>query len=124
MGEATSARAATESAPKVTSEMIYDRLKTVMDPELNIDLVSLGLIYDVSVSSVQSPDGVKQAAHILMTLTTPGCPLAGVFDKLVKDSLFGIEGLDPEEDVTLELTFDPPWVQDMMSEEAMAELGF
>lgn len=105
-------------------QLIYDRLKTVMDPELNIDLVSLGLIYDVSVSTRQTPEGERQQVHIVMTLTTPGCPLAGVFDKLVKDALFGLPDLDPEQDVTVELTFDPPWVQDMMSEEAKAELGF
>lgn len=109
---------------KLNKAIIYDRLGTVMDPELGIDLVSLGLIYDVSISAIQFESGERQQVHILMTLTTPGCPLAGVFDKLVKDSLFGIDGLDPEEDVTLELTFDPPWVQDMMSEEALSELGF
>ena len=103
---------------------LYDRLKTVMRPELNIDLVGLGLIYDVSISTRQTPEGERQQVHVLMTLTTPGCPLAGMFDKLVKDAFVGIEDLDPEEDVTIELTFDPPWVQDMMSEEARAELGF
>lgn len=109
---------------KITKETIYDRLRTVLDPELGIDLVSLGLIYDVSVSTRQTEGGQRQQVHILMTLTTPGCPLAGVFDKLVKDSLFGLEDLDPDEDVIVELTFDPPWVQDMMSEEALSELGF
>lgn len=109
---------------EITREVIYDRLKTVLDPELGIDLVSLGLIYDVSVSTRQTDDGPRPQVHILMTLTTPGCPLAGVFDKLVKDSLFGLENLDPDDDVMVELTFDPPWVQDMMSEEAMSELGF
>lgn len=109
---------------KITKEIVYERLHTVLDPELGIDLVSLGLIYDVSVSVLQTQDGPRQQVHVLMTLTTPGCPLAGVFDKLVKDSLFGLAGLDPEEDVTVELTFDPPWVQDMMSEEALSELGF
>jgi metal-sulfur cluster biosynthetic enzyme len=108
----------------VSETAVYDRLKTVLDPELSIDLVSLGLIYNVSVSTLQTEFGERQHIHILMTLTTPGCPLAGVFDKLVKDSLFGLEGIEPDEDVTVELTFDPPWVQDMMSEEARAELGF
>ncbi len=106
----------------ITSDIIYDRLSTVMDPELGIDLVSLGLIYDVSVSKKQTEVGTRQRVHILMTLTTPGCPLAGVFDKLVKDSLFGLEEIDPDEDVTIELTFDPPWIPDMMTEEARAEL--
>lgn len=109
---------------KITKETVYDRLRTVLDPELGIDLVSLGLIYDVSVSTRQTEGGQRQQVHILMTLTTPGCPLAGVFDKLVKDSLFGLENIDPDEDVIVELTFDPPWVQGMMSEEALSELGF
>lgn len=107
----------------ITPKTIYERLSTVMDPELGIDIVSLGLIYDVSISKVQVKGNRQQLrVHILMTLTTPGCPLAGVFDKLLKDSLFGLEGIDPDEDVTIELTFDPPWVPDMMTEEAKAEL--
>lgn len=125
--------------PIITVEQAYERLKTVKDPELGIDLVSLGLIYDVTVVEVQEKSPAKSPAetpvksqqnstrtkvHILMTLTTPGCPLAGVFDTLVKDAFFGLEGLDPNQDITVELTFDPPWFQDMMSEEAKAELGF
>lgn len=121
--------------PIITVEQAYERLKTVKDPELGIDLVSLGLIYDVTVVEVQekSPaktpvkpqqNSTRTKVHILMTLTTPGCPLAGVFDTLVKDAFFGLEGLDPNQDITVELTFDPPWFQDMMSEEAKAELGF
>jgi metal-sulfur cluster biosynthetic enzyme len=114
----------------LTEKYIYDRLKTVMDPELNIDLVSLGLIYEVKVverSGVAPETADKAAAKyqvlIIMTLTTPGCPLAGVFDGLVKSSLRDIPDLDADRDVELELTFDPPWVADMMSEEAKAELG-
>lgn len=106
----------------ITQKDIYDRLSTVMDPELGIDIVSLGLIYDVSISQKQTQEGTQVKIHILMTLTTPGCPLAGVFDKLLKDSLFGLNGVDPDEDVTIELTFDPPWIPDMMTEEAKAEL--
>jgi len=109
--------------PIITVDQAYERLKTVKDPELGIDLVSLGLIYDVTVAEVQQ-NSARTKIHILMTLTTPGCPLAGVFDTLVKDAFFGIEGLDPNQDITVELTFDPPWFQDMMSEEAKAELGF
>lgn len=107
----------------ISEEQVYDRLKQVIDPELHIDIVSLGLIYDVSVTSVEGKAGPRPAIHILMTLTTPGCPLAGVFDQMVKQSLVGIEGLDLNRDVMVELTFDPPWIPDMMSEEARAELG-
>jgi metal-sulfur cluster biosynthetic enzyme len=98
-----------------TEKLIWEKLKTVMDPELNIDIVSLGLIYEVKVT---------KTIQIVMTLTTPGCPLAGVFDTIVKDSLRDIDGLDVEKDVSVELTFDPPWTTDMMSEESRAELGF
>lgn len=101
----------------ITSELIEEKLKNVIDPELNIDIVSLGLIYEVTVS----PAGT---VHILMTLTSPGCPLAGVFGTMVKDALRGIEDLEVDKNVSVELTFDPPWTQEMMSEEARAELGF
>ena len=101
----------------ITSALITEKLKNVIDPELHIDIVSLGLIYEVTVSPAKS-------VHILMTLTSPGCPLAGVFGSMVKDALRDIEGLDVDKSVSVELTFDPPWTSDSMSEEAKAELGF
>ena len=101
----------------ITSKLVEEKLKNVIDPELNIDIVSLGLIYEVNVSSAGT-------VHILMTLTSPGCPLAGVFGTMVKDVLRDIEGLEVDKNVSVELTFDPPWTQEMMSEEAKAELGF
>ena len=107
----------------ITSDLIYSRLKTVIDPELNIDIVSLGLIYDVTVREVQTAEGPRPNIHILMTLTTPGCPLAGIFDTMVKDSLFGLPDVDVDQQVVVELTFDPPWIAEMMTEEARAELG-
>lgn len=108
----------------VTEDQVWQALKTVIDPELHIDIVSLGLVYKVSISSKQTPDGERPMVHILMTLTTPGCPLAGMFDTMVKDALRSLEGIDVDEDVYIELTFDPPWIVDMMSSEARAELGF
>jgi metal-sulfur cluster biosynthetic enzyme len=59
-----------------------------------------------------------------MTLTTPGCPLAHVFDSMVRDALYGTPGLDVDQEVAIELTFDPPWIPDMMDAETKAELGF
>lgn len=109
---------------KITEEAAYDALKKVLDPELMIDIVSLGLIYDVTVREISAETGNRTRIHVLLTLTTPGCPLAGVFDTLVKDAFIDFAGIDPAKDVTVELTFDPPWHQDMMSEEAKAELGF
>ncbi len=110
--------------PTPLETQVWTALGTVMDPELNVDIVSLGLIYSVQSSTVQSPSGSVNKIHIIMTLTTPGCPLASVFDGLLRSALFGIPNLDSEQDVTIELTFDPPWVPDMMSAEARAELGF
>lgn len=108
---------------KLTKDNIYKCLSTVIDPELHLDIVSMGLIYDVSLGKIQLKSGERNKVHVLMTLTTPGCPLAGVFDKMVKDSLEGIEGIDINKDVEVELTFDPPWIADMMTEEARAEIG-
>lgn len=112
------------NAPTVTKEEVMQRLRTVLDPELHVDIVSMGLIYEVSPSVVQTPDGERTKIHVLMTLTTPGCPLAGVFDRMVKDALYGLPGINPEQDVRVELTFDPPWVMDMMDPETRARLGF
>jgi len=107
---------------QVSKEDIYQALKKVMDPELRIDIVSLGLIYDVTVGQIQTPKGEKQKIHILMTLTTPGCPLIGVLDQMIREEVGDLEGVKPDE-IDLELTFDPPWVTEMMSPEARAELG-
>lgn len=108
----------------ITEAQVLKRLETVIDPELHIDIVSMGLVYGVDVKDIQTKEGTHPWVHVLLTLTTPGCPLAGMFDTMVKDSLVGLPGLDVRKNVTVELTFDPPWVPDMMTEEARAELGF
>ncbi len=95
-----------------TEEEIRGQLKEVIDPELNINIVDLGLIYEIEV------DGSR--VDILMTLTTPGCPLHGVFDELVRKE---VEKLDDVEEIDVELTFEPRWSPDEMSEEARDELG-
>lgn len=97
----------------VKKAQVLSRLKEVIDPELGVNIVDLGLVYDVSVK--------KGKVAVLMTLTSPGCPLAGVFDKLVRDAILRIEGVS---DVSVSLTFDPPWTVEMMSKEARAVLGF
>ncbi|KKT31048.1 MAG: GTPase ObgE [Microgenomates group bacterium GW2011_GWF2_45_18] len=101
-----------------TIEKIWKGLREVIDPELHIDIVSLGLIYDVRF------DNSTQHYHIEMTLTTPGCPLAGVFDGMIRDAV--AIHVEPSVMTTLqiELTFDPPWVSDMMSDDAKHVLGF
>jgi metal-sulfur cluster biosynthetic enzyme len=107
----------------LSKEQVYDCLKTVMDPELNVDIVSLGLIYDVSVSPVQTEQGERTKIHVLMTLTTPGCPLAGSFQFMIKDALKTLPNIDIDRDLDVELTFDPPWSVDMMDEETKMNLG-
>lgn len=116
-----------QETPQLTTDAVYQRLDTVIDPELGISIVKLGLIYDVKVDlapPARSDGSAGYKVRITMTLTTPGCPLAGVFDGMVKDSLYGLPDLNPDRDVWVELTFDPPWAVDMMDGEARAELGF
>lgn len=104
----------------------------MIDPELNMNVVDLGLVYDIKIDTpkptnrnVASPSTRRQApVTIVMTLTTPGCPLAAVFGPMVRQALSGIPGLDPYKDVEIDLTFDPPWHAGMMSEKAKAEIGF
>lgn len=193
----------------INKDTIYQHLKKVTDPELGIDIVSIGLIYDVKVkrlthqstaskhhsthshhqstdmnqqshrrstelnqrlthqsndsnqqltnqpiklnqqpmnSNLNSPQSSQPArssttskssglshspapaqhyqVYVLMTLTSPGCPLLDVIESSIKSELDQIEGLDGYKDVEIELTFDPPWTIDMMDEAAKAELGF
>ena len=112
----------TQRTSRLAPEIIKKQLNTILDPELHVGLVDLGLIYDVSVSPVQTSAGERLHIHILMTLTSVGCPLAGTFDAMVKQGLTELPGIEPN-DITVELTFDPPWIMDMMNPEMRAELG-
>jgi metal-sulfur cluster biosynthetic enzyme len=104
----------------LTKKLVRDQLQEkVIDPELGINIVDLGLVYEIQVSNRGEPK-----VRVEMTLTTPGCPLAAVFAPMVRQALEDIPGLDPYQDVEVELTFDPPWHQGMLSERAKAELGF
>lgn len=94
-------------------EKIVRVLKTVYDPEIPVDIYELGLIYDVFVNEA---DEVK----VLMTLTTPNCPVAETLPQEVREK---VKSLDEVKDAEVEITFDPPWTQDLMSEEAKLELG-
>ena len=106
----------------------------MIDPELGINIVDLGLVYEIKLTKNKKqktkndhhPSSIihQQLVNILMTLTSPGCPLAAVFQPMVRQALADIPKFDPYKDLTLELTFDPPWHQDMMSERARAEMGF
>lgn len=107
---------------KISEEAVIEQLRTVIDPELGVDIVSLGLIYEVVVRQVQVAEGKIPHIHILMTLTTPGCPLIGVIDRMIRDAVLAIPGTSGDQ-LTVELTFDPPWIADMMDDAARAELG-
>lgn len=137
----------------ITKDAIYQRLDTVIDPETNLSVVAMGLIYDVRVIPASSTANGHTLITIRYTLTTPGCPLAGTLQQMIREALRDLavgatstdlaagldEGVatknprdpnepeapfDPDHDLVLELTFDPPWHLDLMSEEARAELGF
>lgn len=95
-------------------EHIIGVIKTVYDPEIPIDVYELGLIYDVLVN--EETYDVK----IIMTLTTPNCPVAESLPAEVKEK---VRSVDEVNDVELELTFDPPWSQELISEEGRLELG-
>lgn len=94
-------------------EKIVAVIKTIYDPEIPVDIYELGLIYDVFVNE-------DYDVKILMTLTTPNCPVAETLPKEVEDK---VKSLKDVNDAEVEITFDPPWTQELMSEEAKLELG-
>ncbi len=94
-------------------EKIVKVLKTIYDPEIPVDIYELGLIYDVLVNE-------DNEVKILMTLTSPNCPVAETLPVEVEEK---VKSLNAIKDAEVEITFDPPWTQDLMSEEAKLELG-
>ena len=94
-------------------DKIVGVLKTIFDPEIPVDIYELGLIYDVFVNE-------DADVKILMTLTTPNCPVAETLPREVEEK---VKSLDEVKDAEVEITFDPPWSQELMSEEAKLELG-
>jgi len=104
----------TEAEVQVLGEKIVEVLRSIYDPEIPVDIYELGLIYDVQAST-------EGDVKILMTLTSPNCPVAESLPQEVKEK---VRSIDEVAEVDVELTFDPPWDKDMMSEEAKLELGF
>ena len=94
-------------------DQIEEVLKTVYDPEIPVNIFELGLIYEIKI-------GDNNRVGIIMTLTAPGCPVAGDIVREVDEKVRAIEGVS---DVDVTLTFEPQWTKDMMSEEAKFELG-
>ena len=105
--------AETNVKKNILSDAIIETIKTIFDPEIPINIYELGLIYEIKVDEDFN-------AHILMTLTSPNCPVAESLPQEVKEKTQNIQGIN---DVEVELTFEPPWTQDSLSEEAMLELG-
>lgn len=94
-------------------EKIVEVLKSIYDPEIPVDIYELGLIYDVLVNT-------EYEVKILMTLTTPNCPVAESLPQEVEEK---VKSMDIVKDCEVEITFDPPWTHELMSEEAKLELG-
>tara|TARA_B100000767_G_C19262248_1_gene327739 strand:- start:158 stop:457 length:300 start_codon:yes stop_codon:yes gene_type:complete len=92
---------------------IIEEIRKIYDPEIPVNIYELGLIYDVKIEN-------NNTAKIIMTLTSPNCPVAETLPKEVKDSAMNVDGI---EKVDLNLVFEPPWNKDMMSEAAKLELN-
>ena len=104
--------------PSTTGHPLYEDVvnacRTVFDPEIPVNIFDLGLVYTIEIT----PDN---AVEIMMTLTAPGCPVAGEMPGWVADA---VEPLPGVRQVNVQMTFDPPWGMEMMSDEAKLELGF
>jgi len=98
---------------KDLGEKIVNVLKTIYDPEIPVDIYELGLIYDVFVNE-------DNEVKILMTLTSPNCPVAESLPVEIEEK---VKSIDEVKGAIVEITFDPPWTQDLMSEEAKLEIG-
>lgn len=95
-------------------EQVISAIKSVYDPEIPVDVYELGLIYEINIYPVNN-------VYVLMTLTSPACPSAETIPSEIEQKIKEIESIN---DVKVEVTFDPPYTQDMMSEAAKLELGF
>ncbi len=103
----------TDKSSVATKDMVIDGLRKVYDPEIPVNIYDLGLIYELDIRS----DGSVQ---VKMTLTAPGCPVAGIMPKMIADAAANVEGTG---EVEVTLVWDPPWNSDMMSDDAKLALG-
>ena len=97
----------------ITTEAIYEALKTVYDPEIPVNIVDLGLVYDVQVKDTGD-------VYVQMTLPFPGC---GMGPYIGQQAEWAVQELDGVEEVEIEMVFDPPWSPELISEEARSQLG-
>ena len=107
------ARPESDGGDAALQERVLEAMRTVYDPEIPVNLVDLGLIYDLVVRK----DG---AVHVEMTLTSPACPVAGALPAQVEEVIRAVEGVT---DVHVKLVWSPPWTRDRMTDEAKLELG-
>ncbi len=114
MDEVSTNSVSTQDTGVNLRDKVLAAIKTVYDPEIPVDVYELGLIYEINIFPVNN-------VFILMTLTSPSCPSAEVIPSEVEQKIREIEGVN---EVKVEITFDPPYSQDMMSEVAKLELGF
>jgi len=98
----------------IDKNLLMEELQKIPDPELGISIVDLGLIYDLKINK-------KNEVTVVMTLTTMGCPLFDLIAGPIQERLRDVKGV---KDVIVELTFEPPWIPEKMSEEARVKLGF
>ncbi len=105
---------ATNNELQKIGEMAIEAICTIYDPEIPVNIYELGLIYDVKVSE-------NKDIKVLMTLTSPSCPVAETLPQEVKEKVGAVEGVRSAD---VEITWDPPWNKTLMSEEARLELGF
>ena len=103
-----------ERTKEEIKEGVIEVLKTIFDPEIPVNIYELGLIYEVNVMA-------ENVVEVVMTLTSPSCPVAGTLPGEVEEKVKTVSGVS---DAVVELVFEPSWNQDMMSEEAKLELGF
>jgi metal-sulfur cluster biosynthetic enzyme len=96
-----------------TREEVIDALRAVEDPELGMDIVDLGLLYDVEVE--------ERKVHVTFSLTSMGCPVGPMIEEQIRETVASMEGV---EEVESELTWDPPWSPEKMSDDAKFILGF
>ncbi|MBK1636567.1 SUF system Fe-S cluster assembly protein [Rhodovulum adriaticum] len=95
-------------------EQVVEACRSVYDPEIPVNIYDLGLIYTIEIDA-------ENAVHITMTLTAPGCPVAGDMPGWLQEAVEPVAGV---KQVDVDITWDPPWGMDMMSDEARLELGF
>ena len=103
----------------VTEEQVVEKLKQCIDPEIPVDIWNLGLIYNINVNENAVTN--KQDVSIIMTLTVPGCPMVKHIKEDVQSKLSTIDGIN---DISIDITFDPKWNSNMISDEARKKLNF